>query len=158
MEIQTLLMQLLNLPKYPFRIKENGKSKLIFDFIRKKFVALTPEEWVRQNFIQFLVHSKKYPPALIAVEMLVVVNGLKQRSDIVIHDRSGAPIIIIECKAPKIKITQQVFNQAARYNLTLKVKYLVLTNGINHFCAQLDYHSGQYTFLKMIPDFENGAI
>ena len=122
-------MQLLNLPAYQYKIKTDGQRKQIFDRIRKKYVALTPEEWVRQHFINFLIEQKKYPESLMMVEMKLKYNRQQKRGDIVIYNNLGKPCVIVECKSPEIKITQDVFDQAARYNMTLKVEYLLVTNG-----------------------------
>lgn len=146
-------MQELNLPKYEFRIRsENGKQQ-IFDTIRKKFVALTPEEWVRQNFAQYLVQEKKYPASLIAVEMKVAYNRKPQRGDIIIYDKTAKPHTVVECKAPGVNITQEVFYQAARYNSQLMAKYIIVTNGLQHYCCQMDYQDGQHQFLQEVPDW-----
>ncbi len=139
----------LNLPDYSFSISETNGKKVIFDQIRKKQVALTPEEWVRQNFIQFLIKEKGYPASLIAIETKVIVNGLKQRADIVCYNTKREPLMVIECKAPEVKITQHVFEQVTRYNSKLKTKMIVVTNGLNHYCAQIQGLS--YSFLKDIP-------
>ena len=143
-------MQSLNLPTYQFEIKSNENKQLIFDKIRKKYVVLTPEEWVRQNFVSYLITEKKYPISLIAVEKQVTVNKLKKRFDILIFDKKGNHNIIVECKSPKIKITQESFDQIARYNLTLKADYLIVTNGINHYYCKMDHKNQQYVFLEDI--------
>ncbi len=147
-------MERLNLPTYLFKIKSEGQRKFIFDSIRKKYVVLTPEEWVRQNFIQYLINEKKYPSSLIAIEMALTLNKLSKRTDIVLFDRQGNPVIIVECKSPKVKITQDTFDQIARYNMKLKVNYLIVTNGITHYCCRMDYEDNTYSFLKDIPDYE----
>ncbi len=147
-------MERLNLPTYLFKIKSEGQRKFIFDSIRKKYVVLTPEEWVRQNFIQYLINEKKYPSSLIAIEMALTLNKLSKRTDIVLFDRQGNPVIIVECKSPKVKITQDTFDQIARYNMKLKVNYLIVTNGITHYCCRMDYEKNTYSFLKEIPDYE----
>lgn len=147
-------MENLNLPTYSFKIKSDLQRKLIFDSIRKKYVVLTPEEWVRQNFIRFLVEEKDYPASLIAVEKKVDVNLLPQRSDIVLYNRNANPIMIVECKASKIKITQDVFNQIARYNMKLRVPFLVVTNGLRHFCCYMDYEKKSFKFLEDIPNYQ----
>ncbi|HRW62678.1 MAG TPA: type I restriction enzyme HsdR N-terminal domain-containing protein, partial [Bacteroidales bacterium] len=131
-------MEKLNLPTYSFNIKFIEQRKYIFDFIRKKYVILTPEEWVRQNFLKYLVEEKKYPASLIAVEKEFKLNNLSKRSDAVIYNKQGTPILIVECKAPEVKIGQNVFDQIARYNMVLNVKLLVVTNGLQHFCCKLD--------------------
>jgi hypothetical protein len=146
-------MQQLNLPTYQFKIKSSENKQLIFDKIRKKYVVLTPEEWVRQNFVEYLLIEKKYPISLIAVEKQVVVNKLKKRFDILVFDKQGNHNIIVECKSPKIKITQDTFDQIARYNLRLDAHYLLVTNGLEHFYCTLDSEKEQYTFLKEIPDY-----
>lgn len=143
----------LNLPSYEFRTRvENGK-KQIFDTIRKKFVVLTPEEWVRQNFIQYLLQEKSYPASLVAVEAKVPYNKLPKRSDVIIYDRQAKPLIVVECKAPEVRITQEVFYQAARYNSQLKAQYIIVTNGLNHFCCQMNYDGGKHSFLEEVPDW-----
>lgn len=148
-------MENLNLPTYSFKIKFDLQRKLIFDSIRKKYVVLTPEEWVRQNFIRYLVEEKDYPASLIAVEKKVDVNLLPQRSDIVLYNRNANPIMIVECKASKIKITQDVFNQIARYNMKLRVPFLVVTNGLRHFCCYMDYEKKSFKFLEDIPNYQS---
>jgi type I site-specific restriction endonuclease len=148
-------MENLNLPTYSFKIKSDLQRKLIFDSIRKKYVVLTPEEWVRQNFIQYLVTNKNFPASLIAVEKKVDVNLLPQRSDIVLYNSNANPIMIVECKSAKIKITQDVFNQIARYNMVLKVPFLVVTNGLHHYCCKMDYEKKTYQFLRDIPNYQN---
>ena len=147
-------MQQLNLPTYPFKIKSSENKQLIFDKIRKKYVVLTPEEWVRQNFVEYLLIEKKYPISLIAVEKQIVVNKLNKRFDILVFDKQGNHKIIVECKSPKIKINQDTFDQIARYNLKLKADYLFVTNGLEHFYCTLDSEKEQYTFLEEIPDYE----
>ena len=147
-------MEKLNLPTYSFNIKLIEQRKYIFDFIRKKFVILTPEEWVRQNFLKYLVEEKNYPASLVAVEMEFKLNNLSKRSDAVVYNKSGKPILIIECKAASVKIDQKVFDQIARYNMKLNVDFLVVTNGLEHFCCQIDYENQKYFFLKEVPEFE----
>jgi hypothetical protein len=146
-------MEKLNLPTYSFNIKLIEQRKYIFDFIRKKFVILTPEEWVRQNFLRYLVDEKKYPASLIAVEMEFKLNNLSKRSDAVVYNKFGNPLLIVECKALSVKIDQKVFDQIARYNMKLNVEYLVVTNGIQHFCCKIDYKNNNYSFLKEVPEF-----
>lgn len=146
-------MERLNLPTYSFNIKFKEQRKYIFDFIRKKFVLLTPEEWVRQNFLKFLVEEKKYPASLIAVEKEFKLNTLSKRSDALVYNRSGQPFLIIECKATTVKIDQKVFDQIARYNMKLNVELLVVTNGLEHYCCKIDIENQKYYFLKDIPEF-----
>lgn len=146
-------MQKLNLPEYSFKIRTVAGKTSIFDSLRKKYVRLTPEEWVRQNFVQFLMAEKKYSPSLIAVEAGVKVNNNPQRADLVIFDRSGNPLLVAEFKAPEIKISQQTFDQIVRYNMQLKVPFLVVSNGMQHYCCRINYAENSYAFLPEIPDF-----
>jgi len=147
-------MENLNLPTYSFKIKSELQRKLIFDSIRKKYIVLTPEEWVRQNFIRYLIEEKGYPASLIAVEKKVDVNLLPQRSDIVLYNGNANPVMIVECKSAKIKITQDVFNQVARYNMKLRVPFLVVSNGLRHFCCYMDYEKKSFRFLEDIPEYK----
>lgn len=148
-------MQKLNLPEYSFRLKTTEGKPLIFDSLRKKFVKLTPEEWVRQNFVQFLVTEKKYSPSLIVVEAGVKVNNNPQRADLVVFDRLGNPALVVEFKAPDVKISQQTFDQIVRYNMQLKVKFLIVSNGLEHYCCRINYAENSYEYLPGIPDFED---
>lgn len=141
----------LNFPTYQFRFKSSENKVSIFDPIRKKFVILTPEEWVRQHTIQFLIQEKKYPISLINAEKMVTVNGLKKRYDIIVFNPDGSIFLIVECKSHTAQITQDVFDQIARYNLTLDSQYLMITNGMNHYYCQMDYKKQQYDFLRTIP-------
>lgn len=146
-------MQQLNFPAYQFRIKSSENKTSIFDQIRKKFIVLTPEEWVRQHTINFLIKEKKYPKSLINVEKKIDINGLTKRYDIIIFKPDGSIQIIVECKSATTPITQQTFDQIARYNLALKGDYLMVTNGLQHYYCQLDYEQQQYIFLKDVPDY-----
>lgn len=148
-------MENLNLPTYSFKIKYELQRKLIFDSIRRKYVVLTPEEWVRQNFIRYLVDEKGYPGSLIAVEKKVDVNLLPQRSDIILYNGNAHAVMIVECKSAKIKITQDVFNQVARYNIKLRVPFLVVTNGLQHYCCKMDYEKKSFKFIQEIPFYES---
>jgi len=134
-------------------MKIEGEKTYIFDLVRKKYLLLTPEEWVRQNFIHYLNKEKKYPLVLMGVEQMVKYNSLKTRADIVMYNTEGKANIIVECKAPDVKITQDTFNQIAKYNSQLKVKYLLVTNGMNHYCCKMDYESNRITFLEEIPSY-----
>lgn len=147
-------MQKLNLPNYKFKLKSNENKTLIFDNIRKKYVVLTPEEWVRQHYIYFLIEEKGYPRSLIALEKQLVINNRKKRTDILIFNTSGNPQIIVECKAPSIKITQATFDQIARYNLKLKANYLIVTNGLDHYYCKMDFEKESYIFLTEIPNYK----
>lgn len=143
----------LNLPISQLRIaEENGVFK-VFDILRKKNVILTPEEFVRQSFISWLIHGLNYPPSLMANEISISLNGTTKRCDTVIFDSSGDPFVIIEYKAPDIKITQHVFDQIVRYNMVLKARYLIISNGLSHYCCQIDYQQNKYQFLPSIPDY-----
>ena len=148
-------MKTLNLPSYRFTIKEENKKTKIFDAIRKKFLVLTPEEWVRQHIVRFLVEEKGFPANLIALERGLKLNGLQKRTDILVYSKSGQPILMVECKAPSIKIDQQVFDQIGRYNITFKLPYLLITNGMEHFCAKIDFINKNFSFLNDIPNYEN---
>ena len=147
-------MQQLNLPTYKFRIKSSENKFFIFDIIRKKYVMLTPEEWVRQHFILYLIEEKQYPISLIAVEKKITINKLTKRTDILIFNSDGKPDIIVECKAPSVKITQETFDQIARYNLKLNANYLVTTNGLKHFYCKMNVKNERYDFLEDIPIFK----
>ena len=144
----------LNLPAYNFRIIKKNEKPFIFDDLRKKFVALTPEEWVRQHFIRFLIDVKHYPASLIAIEKQLVINGLKKRCDAVVYSRNAEPLMIIEFKATTVSIAQQTFDQAAVYNSKLKVDYFIISNGLKHYCCRLEKDVLQYNFLDDIPDFD----
>ena len=146
-------METLNLPSYNFNIKLEGQRKLIFDSIRKKFVVLTPEEWVRQHCVHYLITQRNYPKSLINVEKELTINGLKKRYDIVVFNPDGSIFLMVECKAPKITINQATFDQIARYNLKINAVYLMVTNGINHYYCQMDFEKEQYTFLQDIPSY-----
>jgi hypothetical protein len=143
----------LNLPTYSFKLKSKENKTLIFDKFRKKYVLLTPEEWVRQHVASFLLEEKKYPVSLISIEKQFLVNNLKKRTDIIIFNASGNPEIMVECKAPTVKITQETFDQIARYNLKMKANYLFVTNGLDHFYCQMDFENETYIFLQELPDF-----
>ena len=147
-------MQQLNFPNYNFRFKNNENKVSIFDEIRKKFIILTPEEWVRQHVVQFLMVEKKYPKSLINVEKVLKVNDLRKRYDVVVFNPNGSIHILVECKAPEVKIDQTTFDQIARYNLTLKATYLMVSNGLNHYFCQMDFENEKYHFLQDIPVYE----
>lgn len=125
----------------------------VFDTLRKKYVALTPEEWVRQNFVHFLIRYKNYPVGLLANEVQISLNSTRKRCDTVLYNRNLTARMIIEYKAPSVNITQEVFNQITRYNIVLKVDYLIVTNGINHYCCKVDYRNNSYSFLRDIPEY-----
>jgi hypothetical protein len=145
------LFQKLNLPQFELKIKEEEGKKLIFDSIRKNYFLLTPEEWVRQHFLNLLVNHYKYPKALIKVETGLRYNKLLKRSDIIIFDREGKSFLLVECKSADQKINQASFDQAAMYNMTIKAKYIALTNGLKTFCCRIDQGSRQYEFIPDLP-------
>jgi hypothetical protein len=149
------MLKQLNLPQYSFKISGNGESETILDPLRRKFVKLTPEEWVRQNFVQYLINEGKYPAGLIGIEVMFSLNKLKRRVDILIHNRSGVPVMIVECKAPEVKIDDKVFDQIVCYNIGLKVPYIVVTNGIDHYACKIDHKENKYEFLMAIPLYED---
>ena len=147
-------MRQLNFSKYQFRFKNSENKVAIFDAIRKKFIALTPEEWVRQHVVQFLLEEKKYPKSLINVEKVLKVNGLRKRYDVVVYNSDGSIFILVECKAPEIKIAQATFDQIATYNMTLNAQFLMVTNGLNHYFCQMDFENEKYQFLAELPIYE----
>ena len=146
----------LNLPAYDVKMKENPRQgKMIFDPFRKKYVRLTPEEWVRQHFLHFLCEEKQVPPSLVAVEKSLVINGRPRRFDAVVFRNTGAPLLLMEFKAPEVPLSQAVFDQVAAYNLALRADYLIISNGMVHYCCKMDYAARRYHFLKEIPDFSD---
>ena len=145
----------LNLPPFQHQLQRRAGKVAIFDIIRRKYVALTPEEWVRQHFIHYLIHQLAYPKALISVETGLRYNQLARRSDVLVHDRSGAPFMVIECKAAAVPLLPQVFEQVAVYGQSLRARYLTVTNGLAHYCCRMDYKTGTYAFLETLPEFEN---
>ena len=144
----------LNFPVYSFRFKNSENKVAIFDEIRKKFMLLTPEEWVRQHTVQFLLQDKKYPKSYINVVKLIKINELSKRYDVVVFQPNGDIFLLIECKAPGVPISQNTFDQIARYNLVLKAKYLMVTNGLNHYFCQMDFENEKYIFLNELPAYE----
>lgn len=146
-------MEKLNLPEYSFRFIKRKNQSFIFDPIRKKELVLTPEEWVRQNFVQYLIREKQYPASLTRLEMSFKVNKWVRRSDIVVFNSEGKPVVLVECKAPSIKIDQKVFDQIARYNMVLRSEILIVTNGVQHFCCRMDYRAATYHYLDQIPGY-----
>jgi len=146
-------MPQLNLPNAVLKTKLVEGITQVFDAVRKKYLILTPEEWVRQHFIHYLNLEKKYPLGLMGVEKMVKYNKQSTRADIVLYTNEGKPNMIVECKAPNVKITQDAFNQIAKYNFKLRVDFLVVTNGMQHFCCAMDYESNKITFLGEIPSY-----
>lgn len=148
-------MQVLNLPKTELKvITKNGKPH-VFDILRRKYVSLTPEEWVRQQFVHYLIIYKGYPAECIGNEVSITLNGTRKRCDSVVYGTSAEPLMILEYKSPGIEITQRVFEQISRYNIKLKVKWLIVSNGMQHFCCSINYESGSCQFVEDIPDYIN---
>lgn len=147
-------MYRLNLPPYKVKIKEKDGRHTIFDVLRRKYVSLTPEEWVRQHFIHYLTENKGYPATLLANEVELRIGQKSMRCDSVLYNNKVQPRMIIEYKAPTIQITQKVFDQISAYNMLMHVDYLVVSNGMNHYCCRMDYEGGRYEFLKDIPDYQ----
>jgi hypothetical protein len=145
----------LNLPQYEIKIGEKDGKRTIFDFLRRKYVALTPEEWVRQHFTHYLTTHKGYPKGLMGNEVELHVGEKRLRCDTVLYNKQGQPQMIIEYKAPTIQIQQKTFDQISVYNLLLHVDYLIVSNGLQHYCCKMDYDSQKYLFLKDIPDYQN---
>ena len=145
----------LNLPKADLRIVKRDEKEQIFDSLRRKYVALTQEEWVRQNFVSFLINHKGFLAGLMNNEVSLVQNGIKRRCDTLVSDKFGNPLVIVEYKAPSVEITQKVFDQIVRYNYVLKAKYLIVSNGMNHYCCRINYDEGNYSFLQEIPAYDD---
>ena len=143
----------LNLPAVPLRLREEDGTIKTFDPLRDKYGTLTPEEFVRQHFTAWLRDAKHYPASLMANEIGIDVNGTRKRCDTVIFGKDGKPVVIVEYKAPDVAVNQAVFDQIVRYNVALHADYLVVSNGINHYCCVIDYNSGTYHFIPEIPDY-----
>jgi hypothetical protein len=148
-------MPKLNLPKMNLKVKLLNGNTQIFDKVRKRYIKLTPEEWVRQNFIDYLHFYKNYPLGLMAVEKVVKYNTMNMRADIVLYNKNKNPYLIVECKSPHILITQDAFYQIAKYNYGLNVNLLIVTNGRKHYCCKMDYINNNIDFLSDIPYYEN---
>jgi len=149
-------MEPLNLPPFDVRIRNgNHQQQEIWDLVRRKFVTLTAEEWVRQHFLNFLIHHRGYPASLIRVEAALVYNRLRKRSDIVAYDKQGKPLLLVECKAPQVSITQDVFDQVAVYNRTFTGKFLVVSNGLKHYCSRIDHEKKTCSFVADIPHYSD---
>lgn len=147
-------MHQLNFPKFQFRFKNRENKIAIFSILRKKFLILTPEEWVRQHCVHYLIQEKKYPASLLSEERKIEINGRTKRYDIVAFETSGKMNLIVECKAPSIKITQSTFDQIATYNMELDANYLMITNGLNHYFCQMNHSEKKYNFLPQLPNFK----
>jgi hypothetical protein len=144
----------LNLPQYSFRITGNEGNQMILDPLRRRYVKLTPEEWVRQNFVQYLINEGKYPAGLIGIEIMFKFNRLKKRVDILVHDKMGRPVMIVECKSTEVKLDDEVFDQIAVYNMSYKVPYLVVTNGYHHYACRYIPQAVKPEYLLVIPLYE----
>jgi hypothetical protein len=145
----------LNLPQYEIKIGEKDGKRTIFDFLRRKYVTLTPEEWVRQHFTHYLIAHKGYPKGLMGNEVELHVGEKRLRCDTILYNKQNQPQMIIEYKAPTIQIQQKTFDQISVYNLLLHVDYLIVSNGLEHYCCKMDYDNQKYLFLQDIPDYEN---
>jgi hypothetical protein len=147
-------LQPLNLPPYPFKITEEAGQLTLFDAIRKKQIVITPEEWVRQHFVQYLINQKKYPKTLIKLEGGHKLLGMARRTDIVVYSKDGRKILLVECKAPSITIDQKTFDQIARYNMVQKIDLLAVTNGLQHYYCRINAEEGNFKFLQDLPNYE----
>lgn len=147
-------MQALNLPTYPLKIKSEESLEYVYDQFRKKYVRLNPEEWVRQNFALFLVNEKTYPASRIIIEKSLKVNKMIKRCDILVYNDFGQPSLMVECKSPEIRIGQETFEQVSVYNISFKVEFLIITNGLKHFCCRVDFETQQVVFMDEIPDYD----
>lgn len=148
------MIQNLNLPPFEQKISRQDNKTVIWDPVRKIWTAFTPEEQVRQSFISYLISYKKYPASHIANEQAIELNGMSRRCDSVVYDKSGQPKVIVEYKAPTVTISQKVFDQIARYNLVLHVDYLIVSNGMKHYCVKMEYPTRKYVFLQDIPNYD----
>lgn len=148
------MLQPLNLPPYPFKITDDNGKLTLFDELRKRTIIITPEEWVRQHFVQYLIKHKNYPKSLIKLEGGLKLNGLAKRTDIVVFNSAGERVLLVECKAPSVPISQATFDQAARYNMVHKVKFMAVSNGLQHYYCNIDFNKESYTFLQELPDYK----
>ncbi len=153
-------MQQLNFPHFEFKIRDSSNRQEVFDPVRRKYVALTPEEWVRQHLILYLFQVKGYPVSIMGVEKQLLLNKMPKRFDLVVFKRDASPLLLCECKAPGVEITEKAFDQAARYNMLLQAEYFLITNGLEHYFCRIDYENKQYIFIEDIPAFEqiNGFL
>ncbi|MEM8969052.1 MAG: type I restriction enzyme HsdR N-terminal domain-containing protein [Bacteroidota bacterium] len=147
------LLPPLNLPAFIPQIMTQDTGRMIFDVFRKKYVALTPEEWVRQHFAHYLTEHLRYPKALLKVEGALVVNGQKKRADMVVYDKDAHPFLVVECKSPKVKLNESTFQQSAWYNYTLQAPYIAITNGLRHYCCRINHQTRQVEFQNGLPDY-----
>lgn len=146
----------LNLPQYDARLRRTASGAVqIYDELRRKYVALTPEEWVRQHFVHWLLSAKGYPASLTANEVGLSLNGTLRRCDTVVFGTDGCPAVVVEYKAPEVAVTQKVFDQIARYNLVMRARYLVVSNGVDHYCCRYDHATGRYAFMREVPSWQD---
>lgn len=145
----------LNLPRFDFKFKSDENIAKIYDEIRKDYFIITPEEWVRQNFVKHLIQNFSYPIGRIAVEKQIKVNNNLKRFDVLVYDKKLHPLLLVECKAPEVLINQTAFSQAGVYNIQLRAKYIIVTNGMNHYAAEIDFKNKKYTFLKELPNYND---
>ena len=143
----------LNFPQFSLKIKEDQNQRFIYDEVRKKYLVLTPEEWVRQHVIHYIIKEKGYPKSLIKLEGGLKLNSLSKRTDVVVYNNEGGKILLIECKEPSVKITQKTFDQIARYNIVHKIPLLFVSNGMEHFTCKIDFTEQNYTFVENLPHF-----
>lgn len=153
-----MFLRELNLPQYSFRITGKPGEEMIFDMVRRKYVRLTPEEWVRQNFIMYLAEEGGYPVGLMGVEVTFTLNRLKKRADILIHNREGKPVMIIECKSYDVALDEKVFDQVVTYNMQFRVPYLVVTNGLVNYACKIDTENNSWHYIMVIPQYEELVI
>ena len=145
----------LNLPTPVLRLAGTAEKPTVFDILRRKYVTLTPEEWVRQHFVHYLIEHKNFPQELLANEVALQVGDKTLRADSVLYGRDLHPRVIVEYKAPTVAITQKVFDQITIYNFLMRVYYLIVSNGLNHYCCKMDYDNQKYLFIEEIPDYKN---
>lgn len=145
----------LDFPAYPFQIEERAGKLFVLDPVRRKWVPLLPEEWVRQHVMQFLIREKGFPAGLLAVEKGFQFQGMPRRADVIAYDRNGEPALMVECKAPDVPIDQAVFDQIARYNRVIRARYLFVTNGVRHYCSKIDWEARTHRFIDTVPAFRD---
>ena len=151
-------MKALNLPDHGVKTMNDEQGERVFDPVRRLWVALTPEEWVRQHVLNYLIHELGCPASLITVEQKLVMNKLTKRADVVVHDRQGRAVLLVECKAPEVKVDQRTFEQVARYNTVFNVPYLLASNGLVHFCCRIGRVKGEFEFLTKVPVYEELCV
>ncbi|MDE6772374.1 MAG: type I restriction enzyme HsdR N-terminal domain-containing protein [Muribaculaceae bacterium] len=149
---------MLNLPPAALRLRRGDGVLKVFDVLRKKYVVLTPEEYVRQNFVHWLIRSLHYPSSLMANEIGINLNGTRKRCDTVVFNTDGTPFVVVEYKSPDVTVTQSVFDQIVRYNMVLHARFLIVSNGLNHYCCMIDYKRSSYLFLSEVPDYHNANL